>query len=693
MNINVLSRVSPRGMVNFPANSRIQRSGMKGLLVIIVLIIGCLAANGQSNPLSRFRNMGGSGGGKDSLEHRKDDTIIVTYRYLDSSRLQKIDSEVYNFYLRYPLQPTFVDFGNIGTASHDLIFNPFMKPGWDGGWHAYDPYVFTVENSRFYNTTKPYSELGYLLGSHSEQMINLIHTQNITRNWNAYFQYRLISSPGTFGNQNTTHNNYQFSSWYQSDNKRYQAFLLMLGSKLISAESAGIQNNADLDSNAFANRYNIPTNIGASNVYGNINNPFGGGSAISTGTFYTTGTFMLRQQYDIIGIKDSVVTDSMVIPLFYPKFRAEQTISYSTYHERFQDQVPNSSYYTKNLDFISTPDTVNLSDLWHNLTNDFSLYSFPDSKNPQQFLKAGISFQTMNGTYDAGERSLYNLFVHGEYRNKTRNKKWDIEAFGNFYVNGFNAGDYNAYISLKRQISHNLGFLQVGFENVNRTVSMAWSQESSFGFGVPAGFFNKENIIHLFGSIDQPKLQLNLSANYYLVTNYPYFYNYYQAGQETSPFNVLIVSADKRFALTRHLILRALVVLQKEAGSSPVNIPLFVTHGQIGYEGKLGFKNLVLAFGLEFRYYTPYTADAYSPVIGQFFTQKQTTIEQKLPDLNAYVNFRIRSFVAYFRTENLNTAQVTPVYGFGFTNNNFVAPSYPYAGLKIRLGIYWSFVN
>ncbi len=165
------------------------------------------------------------------------------------------------------------------------------------------------------------------------------------------------------------------------------------------------------------------------------------------------------------------------------------------------------------------------------------------------------------------------------------------------------------------------------------------------------------------------------------------------AGQESNPFNVLLISADKRFALTRHLILRAQVVLQKVAGGSPVNIPLFVTHGQIGYEGKLGFKNLLIAFGLEFRYYTPYTADGYSPVIGQFYSQKQTTIAQKLPDINAYLNFRIRSFVAYVRAENLNTAQVTPVYGFGFTNNNFVAPSYPYAGLKIRLGIYWSFVN
>lgn len=689
MNINFLTGTGRKGMFNFPANSWTQLTGMKGLLVTIVFIVGYFTASGQ-NPMNRFRGMGSGGASKDSLQHRKDDTMSITYRYLDSSRLLKMDSEVYNFYLRYPLQPNYVDFGNIGTASHDLIFNPFMQPGWDGGWHAYDPYVYTIADSRFYNVTKPYSELGYLLGSEAEQMINLTTTQNITRNWNAFFNYRLINSPGTYNNQNTNHNNYRFTSWYRSDNKRYQAFLMLLGSKLESSENGGIQNNSDLDSATYTNRFTIPTNMALQKSYAGTNQFFT--SDITTGTLYTTGFFELRQQYDIIGLKDSIVTDTVVTPLFYPKFRAEQTINYSTYHERFVDDDPKVLYYDSNLNFISTPDTINLSDLWHNLTNDFSLYSFPDSKNPQQFLKAGITVQSMKGTYNAGEVSYYNLFIHGEYRNKTKNKKWDVEAYGNFYINGTNAGDYNAYISLKRQISKSLGFLQVGFENVNRSMSMAWTQQSSFGFGV-SQTFNKENIIHLFGSYDHPKLDLTLKADYYLMNNYPYFKDYYLAAQETNPFNVLIVSADKRFALTRHLILRASAVVQKVAGASPLHIPLFVTTDQIGYEGKLGLKNLVLATGLEIRYYTPYLADGYSPIVGQFFSQTQTTIAQKLPDITAYLNMRIRSFVAYVRLENLNTAGFLPTSGFGWVNNNFVAPSYPDAGLKIRLGIYWSFVN
>src|SRR3954463_1097256 len=109
MNINVLTSSSPTGLVNFPANFRIRRTGMKRIVAVIILVLGTLAANAQGNPLSRYSHMGGSGG-KDSLPDRKDDTISLTYRFLDSSRLVKIDSEVYNFYLRYPLQPTYVDF-------------------------------------------------------------------------------------------------------------------------------------------------------------------------------------------------------------------------------------------------------------------------------------------------------------------------------------------------------------------------------------------------------------------------------------------------------------------------------------------------------------------------------------------------------------------------------------------------------
>jgi len=663
-------------------------------IVIVILGYGLLSVlpTKAQDPTSRFRSTGsGKGSGKDSaLVHRTgmEDSITIHFRFMDSSRLRLMDSSITDFYKKYPLPGTYIDLGNLGTAARDLVFSPSMTPGWDPGWHAYDIYTFSVDETKFYTTTRPYSELGYLLGSHAEQMIDLMHTQNIKPNWNFALEYRLINSPGIFPNQNTNHNNYRFSSWYQSKSRRYQAFLVLVASKLESSENGGLKNNRDIDSTTYSLPSTLPTQLGSNSVY---NTNFFSAN-ISTGTVYNKGTYLFRQQYDIIGIKDSTVTDTTVTQLFYPKFRAEHTIQYSNYNYQFIDQNPDSSFYIHNYDFISTPDTLSLRDYWKQLINDLSLYQFPVGTNPQQFFKAGISLENLKGYFDAGSISLYNVFLHGEYRNKTHNQKWDVEANGKFYFNGANSGDYNAYLSLKRVISNQLGSLQVGFRNVNRTPSFSFNPESSFGFGLLQGNFKKENTTNLFGSLEEPKLGLRLNGSYYLINNYSYFYDYFHANQQSNLFTVLQVSAEKLIKLSKYWMWHLFVIIQQEAGASPVNLPLLLTRNQIGYEGKLGFKNLNVSFGAELRYFTPYKADGYSPVIGQFFIQNSTVIREQLPDITAYLNLRIRSFTAYVRAENLNTAQFN-VNGFGFTNYNFVAPGYPNTGLRLRLGIFWGFVN
>jgi hypothetical protein len=90
------------------------------------------------------------------------------------------------------------------------------------------------------------------------------------------------------------------------------------------------------------------------------------------------------------------------------------------------------------------------------------------------------------------------------------------------------------------------------------------------------------------------------------------------------------------------------------------------------------------------RYHTPYQADNYSPLLGQFFYQSAVTI-RNLPDVNAFLYLRIRGFKAFVRAENLNTVSFSN--GFAFNNYNLAAPDYPNPGFLLRFGIYWSFVN
>jgi hypothetical protein len=650
---------------------------------------------------------GGGGGGADTLVHRKPDTITINFRYLDSSRLLKMDSSITDFSRKVPEPPTWINLGNIGTPAKSLIFSPRMLSGWDPGWHAYDLYAFKVEDTKFYTTTKPYTELGYLLGSKSLQFIDVQTTQNITPNWNAAFEYRLINAVGAFQNENTNHNNYRLNSWYRSKNKRYQNFFILVAGKLTASDNGGLQNPGDLDSLAYTNQATLPVNLG-NNLARASSNPFA--PVITTGTRYSHLTLLMRHQYDL-GQKDSIVTDTSVIPLFYPRVRLELTNSISTYKYRFTDSYNpgiyslDSLYYADkmNMPWVLPTDSLYRQDQWQDVTNDFSIYQFPDSKNPQQFFKVGASIQLLKGVFDTARLDSghiintihkinnQNVFLHGEYRNKTRNQKWDIEAFGKLYLNGLNAGDYNAYISLRRLVSRQIGYLQVGFENTNQTPSFVFDRSSSFYYDTTKTSFAKQNITHIFASLDQPQNDLQLKGSYYLLTNYSYFSDYYKERQEAL-FNLLQISLRKQFNLSRVWHWRTLVTVQQTAGSSPVHVPLLVMNNQLGYDGSLGFPNLNVSFGTEIRYVSGYKADGYAPLTGQFFTQSDTTIRQHLPDIALYLHMRIRSFTAYIRAENLNAMAFKPN-GFGFYNNNFVAPNYPSPGLLIKFGFFWGFIN
>ncbi len=658
---------------------------------LFCIILLCNATSLWSQLPTRLRGLGNRGGasgsGNDSLERRNkfEDSLTLTFKYLDSTQSKTLDSSVSDYTTRFPIPATFVYLGNIGTAARSILYNP-VKPGWDPGFHAFDLYKFQLQNTRFYTATRPYTELGYMLGSQTQQLIEILHTQNFKPHWNAAFQYRLINAPGFFKNQSTNHNNYLISSWYQSPNRRYNNYGIVVRNKLQSAENGGIRNDTNyLDDPVYSDRFSVPTKLGGNRAFSRdfFN------ADLTTGNRYKEFNFLMRQQYDF-GRKDSIVTDSTVIPLFYPRLRVEHTLTFGKYKYLFRDTQGDSAYYNDRygIDTI-VAGSFSLTDTWNEIRNNFSIYQFPDAKNQSQFIKAGLEYQLLNGRFDPNvTTSIYNFIGQAEYRNRTRNQKWDAIATGRLWINGYNAGDFHAYVSLQRLLSSKLGSLQVGFENSNRSPSFIYDNRSSFYIDRLKSF-SKENVTHIFASIINPLLKFQLRGHYYVIGNYLYLRNFYQLEQQSSLFTLIRLEALKSFKISRYWNLYSEVYVQQKAGNTPLNVPLIFTRNRLAFEGNF-FKNLNLSTGLEMRYHTPYYADNYSPVLGQFFHQDSIRIANR-PELHAFFNFRIRSFKAYVRAENLNTLQFsnTP----GFTAHNFAAPDYPYPGLVLRLGIYWSFVN
>ena len=650
--------------------------------------------NAEGMPSGNSGNTGGGipsqRGGDTSFKHRDDsaDSISIYYKYFDKNKTNFLDSNINDFYTRFSLPYYFNHLGNLGTAARSMLFNPILKVGFNAGFHQFDIYNYSLENTKLFQTTKPFTELVYLLGSNAEQTINVTHTQNKKDNLNFSLEYRFINSPGTLKNQNASVNNTRFTLQYQSPNKRYHLTTILIANKNAASENGGTINYKLLDSLSLNNPFELATRLGISSlIQRNLFN-----TAVYTGNTYTNSQFLVRQQYDL-GQKDSIVTDTTVVKLFYPKLRLQYQISLQKnsylFSDVYADSLKYATYFNYNLkgNNASTYDTITFKDSWRNLENELSIISFPDKKNASQFIKASATIQTLTGTFnDKLKNNYYNIFLGGEYKNRSKNKIWDIEANAQFYVNGLNAGDYNTYISLQKLLSKKIGTLQIGFQNVNKSPAFIFNPTSSFRITNRTNYA-KENNTKIWANYFNKKLDILVTGEYYLISNYLYFDSAFKATQDATIFNLLHIAAEKKFKLRKNLYLYSEFHLQQTTANAPVNVPQFLTRQRIAFEGNF-YSNLFLSTGLEIRYHSNYKATGYSPINGQFFYQNNYTTNNR-PDINLFFNFRIKTFKAYIRAENLNTL-FSPS---GYKSYNYNIEQYPTQGVWIRIGVWWNFVN
>ena len=667
---------------------------MKQLIALIILVFCFEFAHAQQPDVinqigGRIKNISGaSSGGKDTIGfvHRNDkkDSIAIYYKYLDSIRSIPFDSTINDFDKYFSVPSSYLYLGNNGAAAYSLIYKPNAKPGWDAGFHAFDVYRYTLEETKFYKTNRPFTQLSYQLASGKEQMIRALHTQSPRPNFSFGFDYRLISAPGFFTNQNANHKNYRLFSNYQGKRKRYAAFIILVGNTIKNSENGGIRYDSSLSNPNLKERFSVDVNLG--NEYKYTANPFN--TTVNTGNVYKDFTVFVRQTYDI-GKRDSVaINDSTTEYLFYPKLRAQHSFTYSTYNYFYKDNLADTTIYKSWYDTLVKrgTDSFFVKEKWSVMSNDITLLQFPDTKNSGQFISAGVKFENITGELKTGTKHFYNFIVHGEYRNKTRNKLWDVLAKGEFYINGLNSGNYSAYATIARHLSSKLGDIRLFFKNVSRSPSFIFDNASAFNFK-NTSLSKKENIIS-FGA-DANNRFINLGFKNHIITNLTYFSDYYHTAQSSKVINLLQLYASKKIKLTKRWNLYADITFQQTDGSAPVKVPLLFTRNRLAYEG-IFYKNLNLSAGLELRYFTPFEAYNYSPVMGQF-TPQDTFKLKNLPDISAFLHFRIKSFTGFIRAENLNTVSFKN--GFGFTNNNFTAPHYPTQGFIFRFGIQWGFVN
>ena len=656
-------------------------------LFIINLLQSEVSAQKFGNTVRSVGRSNASAESTDSLQKRDQnaDSITLFYKLYNNNDIRKLDSSINDFFVHYPLPYTNYNLGNLGTATKSYLFSTQKKGGFDAGFHAYDAYSYTLAGTPFYQTTRPFTELGYLLGGKGEQLIEVKHTQNKTQQLNFSFDYRFSNSPGNVKNQNANLNNMRITAHFQSKRKRYESYFVMLTNKAASSENGGLVKAALLDSLSLNNPYELETRLGVSGA--SFRNPFN--TTIATGSTYKNNTYLWRQTYDL-GQKDSIVKDTVVIHLFYPRLRFQNEVKLESSQFTFEDRSPNELNYLQYFNYVYNPNTnLKFVDNWNLVTNDFSLISYPQKNNANQFLQVGSGYTNLSTTLSNLQSwSDYDLYAFGTYKNKTRNQLWDLLASGKLFLNGYHAGDYDAQFFLSRVLNAKGTYLKIAFQNSNRTPSTNYLGLTQFPINALKGI-KKENTIDMNGELGNAAKGFRVSFNYQLINNYNYFSSGYQAAVYTKPISYISTVLANKIKISRHWNWYNETTVQVVDQSAPINIPFILSRQRLAFEGNF-YKNLNLSTGLEMIYHTDFKADEYMPMTGQFYLQNSYMLSNR-PTANAFLHFMIKRFKGYIRLENLNT--LIPTSSSLGNTYNFTAQNYPGTGTWFRVGIWWNFIN
>lgn len=602
-----------------------------------------------------------------------DDKVkIVYYTLLDSTKTA-MDSSI-DYLHRNPLQSIWhMDLGNTGSASNSLLFVPDMMVEMQLGLPAIKPLLYDRKQVKYYNTTRPYTDIYYRNGSKADQIISLFHTQNIKPNWNISANYRKINSPGFYKLQKTNHDNFVMSSHYLSRSMRYDVKAAFIYNKLQQDENGGIDSYEYLFSSAYNDKRLVPVHFESTTT-----------NRSSVTNYFRNVAFNLQQQY-YFGKKDSVLSadSTEIIQTFKPVFSIKHNLYTQHNYYVYKDLVPDSSdYVLLTSQAFALRDSLFSKNFHTQIGNAFSLNSDIRLRGKVMQIELGYGIEIEHIKNVNLNQEYYNNFIFAQIQKPRQEKlEWLYDAKLKLYFTGNTIGNFLLQAQAGRSMGDKIGIVTIGLNQCLQTAPYLYSNMSSNYFE-QSNTFSKQSISNLFLKYQNIQYKTKLQLHYYLVGNYLYRDTNLVALQHKSVMPIIQLQLNKNFQY-KTVVLDNQCAVQWMSKESPIQLPVWVSRHRLAYNNKIFKRKLLISTGLEMRYNSSYFANDYAPIFFGFVTQYENKINN-IPEFTYFFNFNVKRFRASVALDQLQQI---------FTRNNINYPGYAAQNLALRFGLHWIFVN
>jgi hypothetical protein len=601
---------------------------------------------------------------------------VKTWNYNEYGEIieSKIDTTL--DYLQILSKPFVNDYSStyLGRLGHPLKSNTFINQEYNTNFlfSTYvDPYVRTLYNNNFYNTNKPFTLLQYKTAGptkNNEQALHLIHTQNITKDFNFGLDYNIYSAEDQYRYLKNKSHAFSFFTTYTGE--KYNLNVCFNLNNQAYTETGGIVNDSAFN---YKDKNYDGMEVFLKSAKSKVKN-------IGVG---------IIQEYKLPSISsfDSIDTDERYNSVVH-------LLTYQKYDRTYSDESTLDYYENSFFDNSKTTDEAESQVINNQLFLKLNRL-FPYLKNNQigighEYIKNNMFIPD---SLNLNNSIIWNLNQRKNYQNlySTISIKSDFtrllywQANGKYYLIGERGGNYDVEGRVSTKIGHseNAAITYVNckaektilpyFYNYYYSNHFIWQNQS-------------ESYIRNTGTfgIDVPKVKLYTSFSVSQVNNYLYFNHSALPTRANSSIQVLTGTIWKKFKLWHFYSIQAFT-WQKASNDTYIHLPEYIYYTSTYFDQEIHFftgGKLQMQLGFDLTYHSAFYADAYMPSTGVFYIQNEKK-SGDYPLADVFLKINVKSLSFFLKFAHANAGYSGPV--------NYNTLNYPMPERIFSYGISWVF--
>lgn len=550
--------------------------------------------------------------------------------------------------------------GHITLPSRNVFYQPIRNDGLNFGNTQYDNLYLLNNDVQFMHTYYPITTVKAVIGSKKEQLVELLHSQQIVPAVNVGFKINGLRTAGYYSKQQANTVGFQAFSSYLAKNGRYRSFFSYTYNRIVAQLNGGLQPDS-----ALTYAYETLSDKALIPVY------------LSNATHQLYGSDVYTKQ--IIGLDSK---------LKHGEFKAQGDTSaslhkiaiYGRYHEYFrhhQDQFIDSTYYQN---YFITQDVYKDKIRAQKTKASAAIFNTIGGQAVDKFIgyeiQAGI--ENLDVTLIDYKKNYFTTYLSGLIAKNFN--VFSVKAEAKYFLNGYNQANYQALFQLQSLPGKAIYWaVNAGANELNPEVINNYYTSNNFfwdnNFKAVKQSFVNATVNH--------KKAGNLFVQYSVINNYVFLDSTATPSQLGSSTSLMQI---KYFKIFKWKALRfAPEILFQLDGSTEqyLGLPQYFTKTALYFEKRIFKKHLWLQMGTDIFWINSYRPYTYMAATNQFFYQTKFNTGN-LPVADVFIAFKISTVQAFVRLEQLTTILTEPY---------FYSPYYAMPGFTFKLGLNWMFIN